>query len=264
MHQGQDRQPTLKPTSAKAAFMHNHASVSTPQSLRFTIYVRSLESRARFARPFTSRGDNRTFTTRVSRLTTARIHLRMDVDISRSKITYSNAVSSETVQYNFPVAPFSYEKRATAHPFKEFGVRPGAKGQAPSYWFNVQAAEPIMSRIPVVGGITPNISLHGSFNLSCVNDILTVSGRVYGDGFPDAECFIVDEGGNAVMLATFKHGAMGSPLWDVPGDGALQMMDIATDINLNCNHNFLWAWTTGHHYNSKGTHDIPVFLPQTG
>ena len=263
MHRGQDQKPLLRPVTAKAAFMHDNAPVSTPQSLHFTIYVRSFESSARFARPMTSRGDNRTFTTAVEDATgkriTARIHLRIDVAIDRvrNQITYTaSSWSSPTHQYCFPIAPFTFEREATATPHRTGGIR--STKHAPTYWFNIQAAEPIMAKIPVVGGVTPNISLHGFFSLSYSNDSLFVTGEVRGDGFPDAECFIVDSSGKAVMLGTYKHGPIGSPVWDLPGEGNMQMMDIAAGIDLTCHYQFVWGWRLGHIGNFPGMRNLPV------
>lgn len=265
LHQGQDRQPLSQSGTSKAALLHEKAPVSVTQLLHFTIYVRSFESSARFARPMTSRGDNRTFTTAVEDATgkkiTARIHLRIDVliDKVRNQITYTaSSWSSPTHQYCFPVAPFTFEREATAKPHRTSGIR--STKYAPTYWFNIQAAEPIMAKIPVVGGVTPNISLHGFFNLSYSNDSLFVTGEVRGDGFPDAECFIADSGGKAVMLGTYKHGPMGSPVWDLPGEGNMQMMDIAAGIDLTCDYQFVWGWRLGHIGSFPSMRNLPVII----
>jgi hypothetical protein len=68
-----------------------------------------------------------------------------------------------------------------------------------------------------------------------------VQGKISGDGFPDAECFIADSSGKAVMLGTFKHGPMGSPIWDLPGDGNKLMMRFDAAIDLTCDHSFVWG-----------------------
>ena len=266
-HQGQRQQPLLRPSTAKVMLIRDNAPVSTPQSLHFTIYVRSFESSARFARPMTSRGDNRTFTTAaedaMGKRVTARIHLKIDVVIDRvrNQITYTaSSWSSPTHQYCFPIAPFTFEKEATANPHRTGGIRPSK--HAPTYWFNIQAAEPLMAKIPIVGGFTPNISLHGFFRLSYSNDSLFVTGEVRGDGFPDAECFIVDSGGKAVMLSTYKHGPMGSPVWDLPGEGNMQMMEIDAGIDLTCHYQFVWGWRLGHIGNFPGMRALPVTIHQ--
>jgi hypothetical protein len=230
--------------------------------LRYTIYVRSFETSARFARPFTSKGDGRAFSTRLDRATTARIHLKIGVELNlqRGMVYFrTTSWSSPTHQYNYPIYPFRFEQAATASPVHKTGIRATANGN--SFWFDVQAAEPIMARIPVVGGLTPAISLHGSFTITYANDTLFVFGRILGDGFPDAECFIVDERGKAVLLGTYKHPATGSPLWDLPGQGGLQMMEVSAAIELNCDHQFLWGRLLGHHYNAQGQRDI--FLTPT-
>jgi hypothetical protein len=227
--------------------------------LRYTIYVRSFETSAQFARPFTSKGDGRSFSTRLGRATTARIHLRIGVELNlqRGKIYFrTDSWSSPTHQYNYPFYPFRFEQHATAVPVHKTGIRTTTSGN--TFWFDVQAAEPVMARIPVAGRLTPAISLHGSFSVSYANDTLFVNGKIIGDGFPDAECFIVDERGKAVLLNTYKHPATGSPLWDLPGSGSLEMMDISASIDLDCDHQFVWGWLLGHHYNKMGQRDIPL------
>lgn len=234
-------------------------SVVASLSPHFTLYVRSFESSARFARPFTSQGDARTFSTEVGRKITARIHLQIDVtfDFARGKIYFSTtARSSETHQYNFPAYPFTYERRGTAVPTHHTAMLPGRAGQ--TYSFNVQAAEPIMAGIPIVGQITPNISLNGFFNVSCINNQLFINGAVFGDGFPDAECFVVDVRGKAVMLGTYKHSSLGSPLWSLPGDGNMQMMEIGAIVKLDSKYGFVWGQYIGHRYNAAGRRDIPI------
>jgi hypothetical protein len=227
--------------------------------LRYTIYVRSFETSREFARPFTSKGDGRSFSTKLDRTTTARIHLKIGVELNllRGKVYFkTESWSSATHQYNYPVYPFRFEQDATAHPVHKTGIRASSNGN--TYWFNVQAAEPVMARIPVVGSLTPAISLHGSFAVTYANDTLSVYGSIVGDGFPDAECFIVDARGKAVLLGTYKHPVTGSPLWDLPGEGRLLMMDISSSIDLDCDHQFVWGRLLGHHYNKMGRRDIPL------
>lgn len=282
LHQGQTQQQQPKPTSNKAAILHSgqrqranqqlksalaairadRTSITQPSTgpLFFTIYVRSFESSARFARPMTSRGDNRTFTTRVGKRTTARIHLQIDItiDLGKNKIFFATkSRSDETLQYCYPFYPFTFERSGTARPKHATSIRQGK--YAPIYEFNVQAAEPIMAKVPLVGGVTPNISLHGFFSFYFLNnDTLTIYGKVYGDGFPDAECFVVDAGDKAVLLGTYKHGPMGSPIWDLPGEGNMQMMDINVAIDLDCQRHFLWGQRLGHSYSEPSMRNIPT------
>jgi len=244
------------------AVLLKKAAPSTPARvlpLRYTIYVRSFETSARFARPFTSKGDGRGFSTKLGRATTARIHLRIGVELNlqRGKIYFrTDSWSSPTHQYNYPFYPFRFEQHATAYPVHKTGIRATANGN--TYWFDVQAAEPVMARVPVVGSLTPAISLHGSLAVTYTNDTLFVYGKIIGDGFPDAECFIVDARGKAVLLGTYKHPATGSPLWDLPGAGGLEMMEISSFIDLDCDHQFVWGRLAGHHYNKAGQRDIPL------
>jgi hypothetical protein len=63
-----------------AAVLLKQASPSTLARvlpLPYTIYVRSFETRTRFACPFTSKGDGRGFSAKLGRATTARIRLRI-------------------------------------------------------------------------------------------------------------------------------------------------------------------------------------------
>ncbi|RZK24381.1 MAG: hypothetical protein EOO56_01575 [Hymenobacter sp.] len=229
--------------------------------LRYAIYVRSFETSSWFARPFTSQGDGRGFSTKLGRATTARIHLKIQVELNPGwgKICLqTKSWFSATHQYNFPVYPFRFEQGGVAHPVHQTGIRSGTSGN--TYWFRVQAAEPVIARLPVVGSMTPSISLHGSFSVRYANDTLFVYGQGLGDGFPDAEYFVVAARGKAVLLSTYKHPATASPLWDLPGERQVPLLEISASIDLACNRQFVWEWFLGHHYNKMGTRAIPLSL----
>lgn len=253
------KQP-VKPTGRHAVALGEHSSTHSNLAppLRYSVFVRSFETDTKFARPFTSKGDGRGFTTEISKRITARIHFRMDINVTSRQITYSSARSSETVQYCFPIAPLKFERRATAKPYRFVSNNYRISNANPSYKFKISAAEPIMSSIPIVGDLTPAIDLHGSLNIDINNDTLWIQGKIYGDGFPDAECFIRDKLGNCVMLDTYKHGPNGSPVWDLPLDGNMQMMDMYVAIELDCNGCFLWAWHCGYFFGSNSQREIPV------
>jgi hypothetical protein len=177
--------------------------------------------------------------------------------LQRGKIYFrTDSWFSPTHQYSYPVYPLRFEQEATASLVHKTGIRGTANGNA--YWLDMQAAEPVMARIPVVGRLTPAISLPGSLAVSYTNDTLFVYGKILGDGFPDAECFIVDARGQAVLLGTYKRPATGRPPRDLPGAGSLEMMEISSSIDLDCDHQFVWGRLLGRHYNRMGQRDIPL------
>jgi hypothetical protein len=138
----------------------------------------------------------------------------------------------------YPIAPFINPKIDIAKP--EYNANADNKG---NYNFNASAAEPIMSKIPVVGGLTPDIDIKGAMNIVEKGGILNIKGQIKGDGFPDAETFIKDKSGQSIMLGTYNHSSTGSPVWSLLGDGNQQMIDVNVQIKLDKKGDFSKAWS---------------------
>jgi RHS repeat-associated protein len=200
-----------------------------------TFYVRSYEHSAVFATPFVSAGDDRTATTSSS--ASARIHFKMDIETEGNKLKAYDAWSSPTIQYATPT-PMNGPLIGIATPKKDANTDGNG-----NYDFKSSASQPIMSSIPLVGGLTPNIDIKGTMKITENNGIVDIKGQIKGDGFPDAESFVKDSKGNAVMLGTYNHGSMANPLWSLPGDGNSQMIDVNVQIELDKDGNFSKAWS---------------------
>lgn len=216
----------------------------------FTFYVRSYEHSAVFATPFTSAGDNRSSSTSSS--ASARIHYKMDIETDGNKLEKYRAWSSPSIQFMYPIVPFSNTKVDVAHP--KYDANADNKG---NYSFNAAAAEPIMSKLPVVGGLTPNIDIKGAMKITEDKGLLNIKGQIKGDGFPNAETFIKDKKGQSVMLGTYEHGAAGSPLWSLPGDGNKPMITVNVQIELNKDGNFAKAWSIDEKGNKTALSIVP-------
>jgi hypothetical protein len=219
----------------------------------FTFFVRSYESSGVFGYPLTSIGDSRTAST--SESVSARIHFKMHIDTDGNKLEKYDAFSSPSVQLYFPVAPFFNPKVGVSAPEAIAGS--DLRGM---YDFKASAAEPIMAKLPVVGKLTPNIDIKGIMNITEKDGILNIKGQIRGDGFPDAETFIKDNSGQGVMLGTYNHGPMGSPMWSLPGDGNQQMIDVNVQIELTKDGNFSKAWSVDGKGNKTA---LDIIAPET-
>mgnify|MGYP001817405351 FL=1 len=87
------------------------------------------------------------------------------------------------------------------------------------------------------GGPTHDIDLHTNLNVQ-VSDLdggdqlLTISGKISGDTFPNAEAFVADAQGNSVMLQAFMtaNEPVFGPLLTLAGDKNVTMMEINVGI----------------------------------
>jgi hypothetical protein len=202
----------------------------------FTFFVRSYESSGVFGFPFSSIGDARTASTASD--ASARIHFKMSIETDGNKLEKYDAFSSPSLQIFYPIAPYINPQIGKAIPKKEASA--DGKG---NYGFKASGAEPIMSKIPIVGGLTPDIDIKGTMKIVEKDGILNIKGQVRGDAFPDAETFIKDNSGQAIMLGTYNHGALGSPAWSLPGDGNTKMIDVNVQVELDKKGNFSKAWS---------------------
>ena len=89
------------------------------------------------------------------------------------------------------------------------------------------------SVIPPDGGPTWDIDLHTNLSVNVSeldggNQLLTISGQVSGDTFPNAESYVEDANGNRVFLGVFatQSGSAIGPTWTLKGDKNKPMMNI--------------------------------------
>ena len=93
---------------------------------------------------------------------------------------------------------------------------------------------------PVDGGPTWAIDVHTNLDISVSeledgNQLLTISGQVSGDTFPNAEAFVSDADGNSVWLGTFAthRGPDWGPFVTLGGDFNDPMIDVNIGIVTN-------------------------------
>jgi RHS repeat-associated protein len=204
----------------------------------YTFIVRSYEHSNIFASPLTSLGDGRNATT--SSDATARIHYRMNVETNGNKLENYRAWSSPTIQLVNPISPVSGPLVDLAHP--KYNASSDGRG---NYSFDAAAPNPVASKmVPILGKLmTPDIDIKGNMSITEKNGTLNIKGQINGDGFPDAETFIKDNSGQALMLGTYNHGEMASPFWSLEGDGNKKMIDVNMQVQLDKNGNFSKAWS---------------------
>jgi RHS repeat-associated protein len=203
----------------------------------FTFMVRSYEHSNIFAFPLSSLGDGRGPSTSSS--ATARIHYQMNLETNGNKLENYRAWSSPTIQLANPASPASGPLVGVANP--TYNGNADGKG---NYSFDAAAPNPITSSIPLIGkAVTPDIDIKGNMNITEKNGTLNVSGQISGDGFPDAEAFIKDNSGQSLMLGTYNHGKMASPMWSLAGDGDKKMINVNIKVQLDKEGNFRKAWS---------------------
>jgi hypothetical protein len=216
-----------------------------------SFFVRSYEHSAVFATPFVSLGDNRKASTASD--ASARIHFKMDVKADEHKLEQYRAWSSPTVQLLY--SPSSSPVAGLAKP-----VYTASADNKGNYSFDTFAPNPIMSKIPLLGKLTPDIDIKGSVNITSSEGILNIKGQIRGDGFPDAESFVKDRSGQAILLGTYNHGALASPVWSLPGDGDKPMISVNVGVQLNADGNFTKAWSIDDKGNKTA---LPIIAPET-
>ena len=72
--------------------------------------------------------------------------------------------------------------------------------------------------------------------------MLNIKGQINGDGFPDAETFIKDHSSQAIMLGTYCHNKLNSPITHLGGEGNKPMINVNVQMNLSNNGDFAQAW----------------------
>lgn len=90
---------------------------------------------------------------------------------------------------------------------------------------------------PIDGGPSWDIDLHTNLNVEVSdidggNQLLTISGKVGGDTFPNAEAFVSDAEGNSVWLGAFltaDEPTLG-PFFTLAGDRNRTMLEINANI----------------------------------
>ena len=96
------------------------------------------------------------------------------------------------------------------------------------------------SPIPFNGGFTWDIDLHSDLSISVAdgkdgNQILSITGSISGDAFPNSEAFVNDATGNSLFLGVFssKKGKFEGPTFQLAGNRKLPMIDINISIMVN-------------------------------
>ncbi|MBS3921723.1 MAG: hypothetical protein KGZ37_01070 [Nitrosarchaeum sp.] len=93
------------------------------------------------------------------------------------------------------------------------------------------------SMVPIDGGPTWDIDVHTSLRITTSdlgngNQLLSISGKIKGDRFPNAEAYVTDAEGNSVWLGGFanKVGPDIGPFFTLAGNNKRPMIDINVGI----------------------------------
>ncbi|MCH7403858.1 RHS repeat-associated core domain-containing protein [Belliella kenyensis] len=93
------------------------------------------------------------------------------------------------------------------------------------------------SMVPIDGGPTWDIDIHTSLRIATSdldngNQLLSISGQIAGDRFPDAEAYVTDAEGNSVWLGAFANqvGPDIGPFITLAGNNKRPMIDINVGI----------------------------------
>jgi hypothetical protein len=143
------------------------------------------------------KGDNRTFST--SAQVTYKTALFLVLDLSKGKIVEGPVGhSTGTIRHKGDAKTFA----RVGFKIKYLKAEAGRISLYVSFHGANPGAEGLWGR--VVGLASPDIDTDLLFNASLKDGNLVVGGRLFGDGFPDAELFLRDNGQTAHMLATYR------------------------------------------------------------
>ena len=190
-------------------------------------------------------GDNRGFTTSTNRKTTSRLSMLTAYDVQTNVYSteYSGSISimkvgigpqnSPIIAESEPDQTFTTGKAKSVGNRKEFSLHISGNDDAVISGMDGTFLEDFQS---------PDIDLHQDlkFNLSKDKTKMQVSGKLYGDAFPNAESFIEDAKGTRIFLQTFttKWGPQEGPSVALWGDSERPMGDFIIDIHLDQDGNF--------------------------
>jgi RHS repeat-associated protein len=182
---------TVATLSVGLSMMNTINAISVPNALAvtpdfMTLHLRSFAPWAVFGTIY--KGDNRDFTTSRSKEVTSRIWAYVKFAVRTSRILDRN-VGSDPSHQIWPV-----ERVATGTP--QMNVTTSGRGLR----VDVSGNNPLFPGSADVD-IHLNVSANSSGNRTCF------SGSMTGDGFPNAEVFVVDRGNRATMIHTYATPA---------------------------------------------------------
>lgn len=191
------------------------------------IHLRSFAPFKQFGPAYAWKGDNRGFSTNLS--DNSRLHQITNYETSTG--AYSHRALGAVSSSNY--GAFAYSDAYV----RDEGSR-GSNIRTHLYGKN-DAVFPAISPsvVPPDGGPTWDIDLHTNLNIEVSdldggNQLLSITGQVRGDRFPNAEAFVSDSKGNSVFLGVFvtQSGPQTGPTWTLMGDANELMMNVNMGI----------------------------------
>lgn len=182
---------TLATLSVGLSMMSTINAISVPNALAatpdfLTVYVRSFAPWAVFGTIY--KGDNRGFTTSRSKEVTSRIWAYVRFDVRTARILDRN-VGSDPSHQIWPV-----EREANGTP--QMNATTAGRDLRIDVWGNN----------PLFPG-SADVDIHLNANTRSSGNKTCFSGSMTGDGFPNAEVFVVGQGNRATMIHTFATTA---------------------------------------------------------
>lgn len=216
---------------------------------RLTLHVRSFHPLANFGLTGLGyHGDNRGFSTSTARSVTSRIRMSKVFDLAAATVNDAQVIS-DTSSHPFgmvqtyesvdtlPTAPIDSGQIDTYRPDGDQGL------QAMVAYTGQNFAMPLVEDrydLPLIGevapkdlydGVVPGLDVTSSLHIEIDRDEerLSFTYRMVGDGFPNAEAFLLDGSSQPLMLAT--HRRIGSALHQLRGNRRIAMCSTSGEVD---------------------------------
>jgi hypothetical protein len=197
-----------------------------------TIHLRSFAPFKEFGPAYAWKGDDRGFSTNLN--ANSRLHQITNYETNTG--AYSHQAFGALSLSNY--GAFAYSDAYV----KDAGSK-GGNIKTHLYGKNDAVFPPIAPYfVQPDGGPTWDIDLHTNLNIEVSdidggNQLLSISGQIKGDRFPNAEAFVSDSKGNSVFLGVFvtQSGPQSGPTWTLMGDANKLMMSVNMGIITNKN-----------------------------
>ncbi|MEM8940335.1 MAG: RHS repeat-associated core domain-containing protein [Bacteroidota bacterium] len=199
----------------------------------YTFHIRSFVTNSSFAGGFKGRGSG--FSTDVGAL--SKIHQYVTYETNGGYIADQGFKSTMSAWYPGVAGAFSIPFRFPLN-LAIGKVNPSGSAIANGNGFSglMRAGNAVTEKWlwGGMGAIQPEIDMRYSVQLNESDDgLLSLSLQAEGDGFPDAEAFVIDKKGNQIFVGGYSKNSYGSPFWSLGGEGDTQMMNSNFQIMTN-------------------------------
>lgn len=222
---------------SKSVLWNNPIRYTDPDG-RFPIdiHVRSFAPFAHFGNflPFNGlgglwHGDNRSFSTSLSASSRIRQVTNYETDTRESFTQAFGNISASSY------GAFAYSEAGLKDYSRGNNINTHLSGNNDAFFPSLSPGT-----LPPDGGPTWAIDLKSNLDVNVTdgengNQILSITGAISGDAFPNAEAFVNDADGNSVFLNVFQteYGKNDGPLIGLAGDNNRKMFNVNTNIIVN-------------------------------